>query len=98
EERGDAVTTLAGRPSSARALLEAVKSGAVARADVSAYALRTLENLKDEHVSALIGDVIGVVHRSSAERTARIAELERSLPGDVLLRADRAHGRELFAR
>jgi len=96
-QRDEALTTLAGRPDSAVALLEEVRAGRVARADVSAYALRTLENLRDERVAKLLAEVIGVVRRTSDEKLARIADLKRALAPDVIAEGDRVHGRELFA-
>lgn len=96
-ERDEALTTLAGRPDSAVALLEEVRAGRIARADVSAYALRTLENLRDERVAKLLSATIGVVRRTNDQKLARIAELKLALDPKAVAAADRVHGREVFA-
>ncbi len=96
-ERDEALTTLAGRPDSAVALLEEVRAGRIARTDVSAYALRTLENLRDERVAQLLAATIGVVRRTSDQKLARIAELKRALEPQAVAAVDRVHGREVFA-
>jgi len=96
-EREDALATLCGRPQSALELLAAVQQGRVARDEIGAYALRTLANLRDERVQRLLADTVGVVRRTSAQNTQRIAELKRALAPEVLAQADRTHGREVFA-
>lgn len=96
-ERDEALGTLAARPASALALLEAVRAGAVQHAEISAYALRTLENLRDERVARALADVIGTVRRTSDEKIARIAELKQALGPATIATGDREHGRELFA-
>lgn len=96
-EREDALATLCGRPSSALVLLQAVEQNRVARGDISAYALRTLENLRDPKVSELLARAVGVVRRTSEQNLARIAELKKTLTPAALASGERVHGRELFA-
>ncbi len=96
-EREDALATLCGRPSSALVLLQAVEQNRVARSDISAYALRTLENLRDPKVSELLARAVGVVRRTSEQNLARIAELKKTLTPAAIAGGERVHGRELFA-
>jgi putative heme-binding domain-containing protein len=97
EQRRAALSVLSSRAASARELLVAVGAGHIERRDVTAFALRQLQELGDPEVDALIAAHVGSVRRTSAEKQQRITELVHALPSE-LAQADRAHGRSLFAR
>ena len=96
-QRRLALSALSSRVDWARAMLEAVGEGRIERRDVTAFALRQLQELQDPGVDALISAHVGSVRRTSSERQALITEFVREL-GPALQQADRARGRDLFAR
>ncbi|MBL8803660.1 MAG: DUF1080 domain-containing protein [Planctomycetes bacterium] len=96
-QRRDVLATLSSRAAFARALVEAIASGAIPRADVGAFLARKLEQLGDEELTRRLGEVWGVVRSSGAERRTRIEALKSRL-GAELHAADLARGREVFAR
>jgi putative heme-binding domain-containing protein len=93
-ERADAVATLSSRPAYALALLDAVASGRVPRADVSAYTARQLAALNDERVLKRLKEVWGAVRPPAGDKGKLLA---RYLKLDTK-RADVRRGREVFAR
>ena len=78
-EKADAVQTLAGRPASAAALLKAVASGAVPKADVTAFTARQVLALNDPAVTATLTKVWGEVRPASATRATQAAKLRALL-------------------
>jgi putative heme-binding domain-containing protein len=96
-QRRDVLATLSSRAPFARALLEAVASGAIPRGDLGAFLARKLEQLGDEELTRRLGEVWGVVRSSGADRRTQIEALKAKL-GAELHTADLARGREVFAR
>lgn len=96
--RQDVIQTLTARPAWARALLEAMESGVVARPDVTAYAARQLHNLGDERLNARLKSIWGELRTTPAEKTQLIATYKRRLTPEALARADRSAGRALFQK
>jgi putative heme-binding domain-containing protein len=97
-EKADALGTLAARPGSALALLTAVEREAVPKAEVPASALQALASHADPRVKAALGKIWGEVRPSSAEKKGMIERLKGELTTAALARADRSHGRLLFAK
>jgi putative membrane-bound dehydrogenase-like protein len=77
-EKRDALTTLAARPASARALLDAVGTKSVAASDLTADLIRNLRNLKDASIDARIAEVWGQARETPAEK-ARLIERYREV-------------------
>jgi putative membrane-bound dehydrogenase-like protein len=98
EERRETLNALSSRASHAALLLDALESGALARAELGAFVARKLESLKDPAISRRLQELWGRVQPTSQARSARIEELARALTPAVLARADLRRGRELFAR
>lgn len=96
-QRRDVLATLSSRAPFARALVEAIASGAVPRGDIGAFLARKLEQLGDAELTQRLGEVWGVVRSSGADRRTRIEALKSKL-GAELHTADLARGREVFAR
>ncbi|MCA9267032.1 MAG: c-type cytochrome, partial [Planctomycetales bacterium] len=96
QDRSDAVTTLASRPTYALALLDAVASGAVPRGDVSAFTAAQIARLGDEKTLARLNSAWGTIRTSSAEKQQQIAEFKRLLTPAALAEADASKGRALF--
>ncbi len=96
-EKADAVATLASRPAYAMALLDAMAQGKVARRDLSAFAARQLLALNDKALTEKLTKVWGAV-RKPQDRSALMSHYLAVVPPGALQKADRAHGRRVFAK
>ena len=96
ESRAAMVTTLASRPTYAKNLLEAVRSGAIQPSEVSAFHARQISSFQDPELDPLLAEVWGNVRVSDAEKLQRIAELRSTLSPQVLTAADLQKGRLVF--
>lgn len=105
ESRGEIVTILVSRPSFARALVAAVRSGRLPIGVLSPYDVRSLHSLGDEALSREVTAAWGHVRESPGEKRGRIDELRSLLSADVERSrddpdtggtADLAHGRRLY--
>lgn len=94
--RQDALQTLASRAAWANALLAAVESASIPRADLTAFTVRQLRNLGDDHITKRVESLWGQVRETSAERAKLMAEYKSQLTPGVLQRASRAAGRTVF--
>ena len=97
-EKADAVATLASRPAYAMALLDAMGRGEVPTRDLSAFTARQLLGLNDKNLSEKLTKVWGVIRPPSGDKTKLLAHYLSLTPPDALKKADRSHGRALFAR
>jgi putative membrane-bound dehydrogenase-like protein len=80
-ERRDALTTLASRPATAKALLAAVGAKRVAATDLSADVIRNLRNLKDPELDEGIAKVWGAVRDTPEDKLKRIAAYRDAIRG-----------------
>lgn len=97
-EKADAIATLASRPAYALALLDAMEKGRVPRRDLSAFTVRQLLAFKDKNLTERLTKVWGSIRPPSVERATLLAKYKAMVPPDALKKADRKHGRLLFAR
>ncbi|MCE9530809.1 MAG: c-type cytochrome [Planctomycetes bacterium] len=97
-EKADVVQTLAARPAWALALLDAVESKQIQRADVSMFVARQMQGLKDKNVQERLAKVWGQIKPASAEKTAQLAKFKKMLTPDLLKTADLSKGRMVFAK
>lgn len=98
EDRRELVETLTSRKSYAAILLDALEAKRIERADISALAARKIESLEDELLKARLASLWGSVKASSEDTQQRIAQCRAKLSPEVLAKADRARGREVFSR
>ena len=98
DEREDAINTLAARPASASALLDAVAAGTVPRRDVSVTTARQLLALGDAEVSAKLEAAWGSIRPTSREKAALMAKYKAALTPESLRAADLPAGRSVFRR
>jgi putative heme-binding domain-containing protein len=98
EEKRLALNVLASRPAYARALLAAVKSGAVARTEIDASVARQLRLLNDADVDRAAAELLGVVHESPEATVREIAKWKSFLTPERLAAASPARGRVVFDR
>jgi putative heme-binding domain-containing protein len=97
-EKADAVATLASRPAYALALLDAVGRGRVPRGDLSAFTARQLLALGDARVAARLREVWGSIRPPAADKAKLLARYKALVKPATLKKADRRHGRQVFAR
>jgi putative heme-binding domain-containing protein len=94
--RQDAVQTLASRPAWALALMDAVESNVVPRADLTAFTARQMLNLGNERLSARVNALWGEVRETAADKARLISDYRKRLTPESLARADRTAGRVQF--
>jgi putative membrane-bound dehydrogenase-like protein len=97
-ERTAVIDTLVTRPAFAKALLDEIAAGKIAREDISAYHARQIRNLNDESLTKQLGQVWGEVRGSSEEKRALITKLKTTLTPEVLAKADKSTGRAVYSQ
>lgn len=98
DAKEDAVGTLASRPAWALALLDAIEKKRLPAADVSAYWARQMAALKDRQVSARLEAVWGTIRPAAKDRDALLKKYLKVAAPDRLAKANRSHGRALYAK
>jgi putative heme-binding domain-containing protein len=97
-ERGDAIQTLASRGKWALALLDALETKAIPRADINSYTIRQLQALQSPVVSAKLTKLWGEIRPASAEKEKLMAKYKAELKPDTLKQANLANGRALYVK
>ncbi len=97
-EKADAVATLASRPEYARALLDAMDKGRVPRRDLSVFTARQLLTLRDPRLTERLNKVWGTLRPPAKDKAALLARYQALVTSDHLKKADRSHGRLVFAK
>lgn len=97
-ERADAILTLASRPAFAVALLDAIEREQIPRRDISAFAIRQLQSMKNDLVNERLAKVWGAVRETSKDKAAAIGKYKTLLTPERVKAADRSAGRSLFVR
>jgi putative heme-binding domain-containing protein len=97
-ERSAAIEVLVSRPAFARALLDQVAAGKIARDEITAFHARQILSLNDPALTRRLSDVWGELRATAADRRDRIAELKKRLIPATLAAADLRRGRALFDR
>ena len=95
-EKRAALSLLAGRPAYARALLDAVKSGAIPRDDLDASVIRQLGLLRDPDIDRATAEIWGVVRESAEAAAEEIARWKALLTPEKLAAASPARGRAAY--
>jgi putative membrane-bound dehydrogenase-like protein len=95
-DRDDAVATLATRPSSARALLEAVHIGTVPRRDISATVARQILAFRDKDLEKRLESAWGTLRGTSADNVALMAKYKTALIPEPGRTPNAAQGRLVF--
>ncbi len=98
ELRGAVLNSLTGRPAFALALLEAVRSGAIQRDQVTAFYIRQLANLRNPEVDRLVAGTLGRIQQTPADKQAAIAAMEKTFDEAPLWAYDGNAGREHFKK
>ena len=93
-DRAEAILTLSGRQTTARALLAALTQNTIPKRDVTAFAARQLQRV----LGPSFVDFWGPVAQPDGEKQADIAKFKRLLTDAEFARANPSHGRALFER
>ena len=93
-DRAEAILTLSGRKSDADALLAALKSGAVRKRDITAFAARQLQRV----IGPAFVDFWGPIAQPTQDKQADMITLKRQLTDEALARANVSNGRAVFER
>lgn len=97
-ERTVVYDVLSSRPAFAAVLLDRVANGSLARNDLSAAQARTIRGFEKPELTAKLAIVWGEFRDSPKEKQDLIAKLKGDLTAEVLAKADRSAGREVFAK
>jgi len=95
-ERSAVVETLLSRPVFAKALLNEVAAGKIARADVTPFHARQIRGFNDPVLAKQLAEVWGELREPAADKRALIAKLKGQLSPDELAKADPGAGRVVF--
>ncbi len=98
DEKADVINTLATRPEYAVSLLKAVNAGDVPSRDVSPFAARQIQELKDERIAPLLADSLGQIRLVSKDKSKLIAQYREWLTPEALRASNPVNGRALFKR
>ncbi len=98
DARQAAIATLASRPPWTLALLDAIASGRVPRADLSAFAVGRMAESGDPAVLARLNQVWGTIRETPASRAAEFASWRAALGPEAMRAADLGRGRAVFAK
>lgn len=96
EERPAVITALCGTPAAARALLEAVATGTIPRADLTAFQARQIAGLNVPALSTRLTEVWGAVRPADQDHRAAIDRMRLRLTPGVLKAADLVQGEATF--
>jgi putative heme-binding domain-containing protein len=97
-DKADAINTLASRIEYALVLLDAVEKNQVPRRDISAFTARQMLGFNNKGLTEKVNQVWGSLRPPAQEKTALLDRYKSLVPPDALKKADRAHGRLLFAK
>lgn len=90
------IEALAARKNFAGALLAAIESRKIPRADLTAYDVRQIRSLRDPELQKRVTELWGEIRDSPEEKKNRIAELKNMLTSERLAKASPSDGRLLF--
>jgi putative heme-binding domain-containing protein len=97
-DRTAALQALTSRPSFALALLDAVAAGQLPRDQLTAFHITRLLNLKNAEVDKRVTAAWGRIQKSSAEKQAQIAKLEKVFNEAPLWAFNAGAGRQHFQK
>lgn len=98
ETRRAAIDVLISRPQLAHRLLDAIADKQVTGTDLTALHVSRIGQLGDEGLVARLGELWGTVRPTSEQLRGEIEKLAAALTPAVIEKADRYHGREIYAK
>jgi putative membrane-bound dehydrogenase-like protein len=97
QERVALLDTLVSRPAFAKALLDEMATGAIAKADLNAFHARQIRGFEDEALTKQLIEVWGELRDSAADKKALVEKLKGDLKPEALAAANLGNGRALYA-
>ncbi len=97
QERTALLDTLVSRPGFAKALLDEMAAGTIAKADLTAFHARQIRAFENEALTKQLIEVWGELRDSAADKKALVEKLKGELKPGVLATADLGKGRALYA-
>ena len=94
----DLIQTLVSRPRWAMRLLDAVESGAIPRAQLTAYSARQMEQLGDPALTARLKSLWGELRSTTNDKVEQIDRWRKTLTPAVLATANLSGGKAVFQR
>jgi len=95
-EKGAVLSALVSRAAWAFRVLEAVASGKLPRAELTAFHARQIRRFDNAGLTKRLGEVWGVSRDSDAEKLAQMTRWKKFLTPEVLKQADKTKGRALY--
>ncbi len=93
-----ALDVLSSRKDWANRLLDAIESGRIAAADMTAYSARQIRTFNDAPTTARLVRVWGEVRDTPEQLSDKIASIKKWLTPDVIAQADISRGKQLFTQ
>ena len=90
------IDALVARPAFARALLDQIAAGKIAKTDLSAFHARQIRGLNAAALSKQLAEVWGELREASGDKARQIAELKARLTPEVLAQANLSQGRLFY--
>ncbi len=97
DEKNEAIQTLASRPATAAALLQAVEAKRVPVRDITPFVARQIQAYGQAALTDRL-KTLGAIRPIATEKADRIAQLKAQLTPPALAQADLSRGRALFDR
>jgi len=97
QERTALLDTLVARPAFAKALLDEMAAGAIAKTDLTAFHARQIRGFEEEALTKQLIEVWGELRDSAADKKVLVEKLKGDLKPDALATANLGNGRALYA-
>jgi putative membrane-bound dehydrogenase-like protein len=97
QERVALLDTLVSRPAFAKALLDEMAAGAIAKTDLTAFHARQIRGFEEEALTKQLIEVWGELRDSAADKKALVEKLKGDLKPEALATANLGNGRALYA-
>ena len=97
QDRAALLDTLVSRPTFAKALLDEMAAGSIAKTDLTAFHARQIRGFENKTLTKQLIEVWGELRDSAADKKALVEKLKGDLKPDVLAAANLGKGRALYA-
>jgi putative membrane-bound dehydrogenase-like protein len=98
EEKREAINTLTARPAYATELLGAIERKQIPAGDVSIFAARQIQHLKNRQLDDKLAKLWGTLRDTPADKKEQILEFKNLLTPEFMKTADPAAGRAVFSK
>ena len=98
EEKSEAINTLTARPLYASELLGAIERKQIPAGDVSSFAARQIQHLKNRQLDEKLAKLWGALRDSPADKKEQIQKYKNLLTPEIMQTADPAAGPAVFSK